>query len=64
MEMEGLKRSLALLEERGVTLNSIVTDRRPQIQRFLKETRIKHYYDVWRLEKSMLSSFFFIFYFL
>ncbi|XDV42435.1 hypothetical protein PO909_011101 [Leuciscus waleckii] len=53
MEMEGLKRSLALLEERGVTLNSIVTDRRPQIQRFLKETRIKHYHDVWRLEKRL-----------
>ncbi|KAK7150844.1 hypothetical protein R3I93_011943 [Phoxinus phoxinus] len=53
MEMEGLKRSLALLEERGVTLNSIVTDRHPQIQKFLKETRIKHYCDVWRIEKGL-----------
>ncbi|XP_077076473.1 uncharacterized protein LOC143729210 isoform X1 [Siphateles boraxobius] len=53
MEMEGLKRSLALLEERGVTLNSIVTDRHPKIQKFLKETRIKHYYDVRRIEKGL-----------
>ncbi|KAG7461343.1 hypothetical protein MATL_G00209110 [Megalops atlanticus] len=53
MEMEGLKRSLALLEERGVTLDSIVTDRHPQIQTFLKETRIKHYYDVWHTEKVL-----------
>ncbi|XP_056110656.1 uncharacterized protein LOC130088048 [Rhinichthys klamathensis goyatoka] len=53
MEMEGLKRSLALLEERGVTVNSIVTERHPQIQEFLKETRIKHYYDVWRIEKGL-----------
>ncbi|XP_067310591.1 uncharacterized protein [Pseudorasbora parva] len=53
MEMEGLKRSLALLKERGVTLDSIVTDRHLQIQKFLKETRIKHYYDVWHIEKGL-----------
>ncbi|KAG7454045.1 hypothetical protein MATL_G00263980 [Megalops atlanticus] len=53
IEMEGLKRSLALLEERGITLDSIVTDRHPQIQKFLKETRIKHYYDVWHIEKGL-----------
>nr|XP_055069990.1 uncharacterized protein LOC129450961 [Misgurnus anguillicaudatus] len=53
MEMEGLKRSLSLLEERGVTLDSVVTDRHPQIQKFLKETRIKHYYDVWHIEKGL-----------
>lgn len=53
MEMEGLRRSLALLEERGVPLSSIVTDRHPHIQKFLKETRIKHYYDVWRMERGL-----------
>ncbi|XP_057191028.1 uncharacterized protein LOC130555030 isoform X2 [Triplophysa rosa] len=53
MEMEGLKRSLVLLEERGVTLDSIVTDRHPQIQKFLKESRIKHYFDVWHIEKGL-----------
>nr|XP_043885369.1 uncharacterized protein LOC122771762 [Solea senegalensis] len=53
MEKEGLKRSLALLEERGVTLESIVTHRRPQIQKFLKESNITHYYDVWHMEKGL-----------
>ncbi|XP_058486000.1 uncharacterized protein LOC131459881 isoform X1 [Solea solea] len=53
MEKEGLKRSLALLEERGVTMESIVTDRHPQIQKFLRESNITHYYDVWHMEKGL-----------
>lgn len=55
MEKEGLKRSLALLEARGVKLESIVTDRHPQIQKFLRETNIMHYYDVWHMEKGIIS---------
>uniref|UniRef100_A0A8P4G5H1 THAP-type domain-containing protein n=1 Tax=Dicentrarchus labrax TaxID=13489 RepID=A0A8P4G5H1_DICLA len=53
MEKEGLKRSLALLEERGVTIDSIVTDRHPQIQKFLREADVTHYYDVWHMEKGL-----------
>ncbi|XP_031429046.1 uncharacterized protein LOC105898184 isoform X2 [Clupea harengus] len=53
MEKEGLKRSLALLEARGVTLDSIVTDRHPQIQKFLREANITHYYDVLHMEKGL-----------
>ena len=45
MEKEGLKRSLALLGARGVTLDCIVTDRRPQIQRFLRENNIPQFYE-------------------
>ncbi|XP_031162791.1 uncharacterized protein LOC116055132 isoform X1 [Sander lucioperca] len=37
MEKEGLKRSLALLEASGVTLDCIVTDRHLQIQKYLRE---------------------------
>ncbi|XP_036964597.1 uncharacterized protein LOC119025295 isoform X2 [Acanthopagrus latus] len=51
MEKEGLKRSLALLEARGVALDSIVTDRHPQIQKFLREAKVTQYYDVWHIEK-------------
>ena len=57
MEKEGLKRSLALLEERGVTLDCIVTDRHPIIQKFLRETNITQYYDVWHMEKGIISCF-------
>nr|XP_055059811.1 uncharacterized protein LOC129443335 [Misgurnus anguillicaudatus] len=53
MEMEGLKRSLALLKERKVTLDCIVTDRHLQIQKFLREAGINQYYDVWHVEKGI-----------
>ncbi|XP_078142320.1 uncharacterized protein LOC139930535 [Centroberyx gerrardi] len=53
MEKEGLKRSLALLEDRGVKLDSIVTDRHPQIQKFLRDKDIQHFYDVWHLQKGV-----------
>ncbi len=58
MEKEGLKRSLALLEARNVTLDSIVTDCHPQIQKFLREAKITHYYDVWHMEKGIFPQCF------
>ncbi|XP_036956076.1 uncharacterized protein LOC119020683 isoform X2 [Acanthopagrus latus] len=54
MEKEGLRRSLALLEERGINLDRIVTSRHPQIQKFLRERNITHYYDVWHMAKEKL----------
>uniref|UniRef100_A0A1A7YS46 Zgc:123060 n=1 Tax=Iconisemion striatum TaxID=60296 RepID=A0A1A7YS46_9TELE len=53
MEKEGLTRSLQLLESKGVAVDYIVTDHHPQIHSFLQEKKITHYYDVWRLEKSI-----------
>ncbi|KAK0145629.1 hypothetical protein N1851_015461 [Merluccius polli] len=53
MEKEGLKRSLQLLESKGVAVDYIVTDRHPQIQKYLREQKITHYYDVWHLEKGL-----------
>ncbi|TDH08224.1 hypothetical protein EPR50_G00095560 [Perca flavescens] len=53
MEKEGLKRSLALLEASGVTLDCIVTDRHLQIQKYLREKGITQYYDVWHIDKVM-----------
>ncbi|XP_026064662.1 uncharacterized protein LOC113047488 isoform X2 [Carassius auratus] len=53
MEKEGLKRSLEWLEECGVRLDCIVTDRHLQIQKFLKERNVTQYYDVWHLEKGL-----------
>nr|XP_033933776.1 uncharacterized protein LOC117441864 [Pseudochaenichthys georgianus] len=52
MELEGLKRSLELLKERGVTLDCIVTDRHLQIQKFLRESSITQFFDVWHIEKA------------
>lgn len=53
MEKEGLKRSLALLGACGVTLDCIVTDHHPQIQKFLKENNILQFYDVWHMAKGI-----------
>lgn len=59
MEKEGLKRSLALLDARGVTVDCIVTDRHPQIQKFLRENNVTHYYDVWHIAKGTSIGFHF-----
>ncbi|KAM4589258.1 uncharacterized protein V3H82_003375 [Fundulus diaphanus] len=53
MEREALKRSLTLLEESGIKLECIVSDRRPQIQKFLADAKITQYHDVWRFEKGI-----------
>ncbi|RXN38813.1 hypothetical protein ROHU_000772 [Labeo rohita] len=52
MEKEGLKRSLDLLRAHGVTFDSTVTDRHPQVQKFLREVNITQYFDVWHIEKG------------
>ncbi|XP_016396430.1 uncharacterized protein LOC107730185 [Sinocyclocheilus rhinocerous] len=48
MEKEGLKRCLHKLE-----VDCIVTDRHPQIQKYLRERRITQFYDVWRFEQGL-----------
>ncbi|XP_052434176.1 uncharacterized protein LOC127974730 isoform X1 [Carassius gibelio] len=53
MEKDGLRRSLDRLEESGVKLDCIVTDRHPQIQKFLKDRKIIHCYDVWHMAKGL-----------
>ncbi|XP_034722579.1 uncharacterized protein LOC117941677 isoform X1 [Etheostoma cragini] len=53
MEKEGLMRSLDLLHGSGVKLDCIITDRHPQIRKFLRERKISHYYDVWHVAKGL-----------
>lgn len=52
MEKEGLKRSLSVLEARGLTPDSVVTDCRAPIEKYLREFKITHYYDVCGMEKG------------
>ncbi|XP_071377166.1 uncharacterized protein [Centroberyx affinis] len=54
MEKEGLIRSLSFLEASGVTIKTMVTDRHPQIQKYLREQKpeIRHFYDVWHVAKG------------
>lgn len=58
MEKEGLKWSLDKLESCGLVVDYIVTDRHPQIQKYLRERNITQYYDVWHFEKGKNQSIF------
>ncbi|XP_056596027.1 uncharacterized protein si:ch211-236l14.1 isoform X2 [Triplophysa dalaica] len=53
MEKEGLKRCLDLVEKNSLSVDYIVTDRHPQIQKYLRERRITQFYDVWHFEKGL-----------
>ncbi|XP_063061927.1 uncharacterized protein LOC134454691 [Engraulis encrasicolus] len=52
MEKEGLSRSLTFLEARGINIDSIVTGRHPQVQEFLRERNVNHYFDVRHFTKD------------
>ncbi|KAF1380178.1 hypothetical protein PFLUV_G00184070 [Perca fluviatilis] len=54
MEKEGIKRCLDLLDSNGLVVDYIVTDRHPQIQKYLRERSITHFYDVWHFEKGSM----------
>ncbi|XP_052277728.1 uncharacterized protein LOC127876462 [Dreissena polymorpha] len=55
MELEGLKRGIAALQEMGIQIKEIVTDRHMQIQKWLRDNHheIKHSYDVWHVAKAV-----------
>ncbi|XP_026063533.1 uncharacterized protein LOC113046778 isoform X3 [Carassius auratus] len=53
MEKEGLKRCLDKLESNGLAVDYIVTDRHPQIQKYLRDCNITQFYDVWHFEKGL-----------
>ncbi|XP_071057754.1 uncharacterized protein [Pseudochaenichthys georgianus] len=53
MEKEGLKRCLDHLESKDLAVEYIVTDRHPQIQKYLRERNIEQFYDVWHFEKGL-----------
>ncbi|KAI7803826.1 hypothetical protein IRJ41_012114 [Triplophysa rosa] len=53
MEKEGLQRCLDHLESNGLEVEYIITDRHPQIQKFLRERNVVQFYDVWHFEKGL-----------
>ena len=54
MEKEGLQRVLNFLQQQGLTVEVLVTDRHKQINKWLRETypTITHYYDIWHVAKG------------
>ena len=55
MEKEGLLRGIQFLEQKGLTIKVLVTDRHKQINKWLREChpQIKHYFDVWHVAKGL-----------
>lgn len=55
MEKEGLERVLASIEQNGLVVNTLVTDRHIQINKWLRDTKpdILHYYDIWHVAKGI-----------
>ena len=56
MEKEGLSRSLTFLTEEGLSINTLITDRRVQIRKYMRVTwpAIKHRLDGWHVGKGRL----------
>jgi len=54
MEKEGLARSLNYVQSKGLSVDTLITDRHPQIQKYLREKApsIDHRYDVWHVAKG------------
>ena len=59
MEKAGFVQSMDFLQTNNVHIDVIVTDRHPQIQKYIRESMlgILHYYDVWHVAKGMLQLF-------
>ncbi|XP_039518795.1 uncharacterized protein LOC120473159 isoform X2 [Pimephales promelas] len=53
MEKEGLTRCLDKLESNGLAVDYLITDRQPQIQKYLRERSITQFYDVWHFQKGL-----------
>jgi solute carrier family 8 (sodium/calcium exchanger) len=56
-EKEGLVRCLRYLEDCGFGTKILVTDRHPQVRKFMREEMApkgtKHFYDVWHVAKGI-----------
>ncbi|KAL3842060.1 hypothetical protein ACJMK2_020125 [Sinanodonta woodiana] len=59
MELEGLKRTNDMLQENGIKMESIITDRHTQVTKWVKEnlSDCTHYYDIWHCAKGKYVSF-------
>ena len=55
MEKEGLVRTCSYLQNAGLTIDVLITDRHLQIQKWIRECLplVKHYFDVWHVAKGI-----------
>ena len=57
MEKEGLIRGVAFLQGKELDIATLITDRHPQIQKWIRENlhNTVHYYDVWHVQRVSLD---------
>lgn len=57
MEKLGLERAVDYLHGYDFTIGTLVTDRHPQVRKFMRENLpdTNHYYDVWHVAKGGLQ---------
>ncbi|KAK7944366.1 hypothetical protein WMY93_000094 [Mugilogobius chulae] len=57
MEKEGFPRCLSFLEQRGLDVQAVVTDRHTGVQKFLRDERphITYYFDPWHMGKAYVD---------
>ncbi|KAM4726695.1 uncharacterized protein FYW61_012459 isoform 2-T4 [Anableps anableps] len=55
VELEGLKQGICILEQHGLIVTELITDRHAQVCKWLKTEKpnIKHWFDVWHVSKSI-----------
>eukprot|EP00057_Strongylocentrotus_purpuratus_P024708 XP_011679182.1 PREDICTED: uncharacterized protein LOC105445380 [Strongylocentrotus purpuratus] len=55
MEKEGLSRGMANLYEHGLEVGTLITDRHPQVAKWVRDTypNVDHRYDVWHIAKGI-----------
>lgn len=58
MELEGLKRCLAVIKNADVTIKTLITDRHSGIKKYIRENEeIDHRFDCWHLSTSMRQKY-------
>ena len=55
MEKEGLIRCFKKLQDHGVTVEQLATDRHPQIVCHMKKINTAHQFDIWHVSKSVVK---------
>lgn len=55
MELAGLKKVKAALESEHVKVKVLITDRHPQIQKWIRDNwkTVTHYFDIWHVAKGI-----------
>lgn len=55
MELEGLKRGLAKLEQSNNHVDCLITDRHPMVKKYMRvhQPDVTHFFDIWHVAKGM-----------